>query len=129
MIQNCLNFWTYFMKFFEILTFRGKKGAFFEETVMKNIHFSRGFKKTWKCSSFFQKKILRLWKSRTKKIKCCEKTFISKVFEKKNWPKKSKFKFCASQIIAIFGRLGILSEKYPSVLEEAKGSRVERPKK
>ena len=42
---NCLNFWTYFTKFFEILTFTGKKSGFFEETEMKNIHFSRGLQK------------------------------------------------------------------------------------
>ena len=34
--------------------------------------------------------------------------FHKLIFEKKNWPKNSKFKFCFSQIIAIFGRLGIL---------------------
>ena len=45
MIQNCLNFWTYFIKFFEILTFRGRKKGFFEETELKHINFSRGFQK------------------------------------------------------------------------------------
>ena len=67
---------------------------------MKNIHFSRGLKKT-KNAPPISKIILRLWKSRTKEIKYYLKM-------KKNWPKKSKFKFFVSQIIAIFGRLGIL---------------------
>ena len=55
MVQNCLNFWTYFIKSFEILTFTGQKMAFFEETEMKNIHFLRGFKKKLKMLQLFQK--------------------------------------------------------------------------
>ena len=60
MIRNCHNFWTYFLYFFEILTFTGKKWLFFEETEMKNIHFSRGFKKKLKNAPAISKMILRL---------------------------------------------------------------------
>ena len=41
------------------MSFRGKKG-FFEETEMKNINFSRGFKKKTKNAPAILKIILRL---------------------------------------------------------------------
>ena len=55
---------------------------FFEEAEMKNINFSRGLKKTKKCSSYF-KNDFKTMKITDQKIKCREKTFILKVFEKK----------------------------------------------
>ena len=97
--------------------YRQKKG-FLRKQRWKIFIFHADIKKT-KNAQAISKIIRRLWKSRTKKIKCWKK-IISKVFEKKIWPKISKFKFCVSQIIAIFGCLGIL--KVPFSL----GSRHER---
>ena len=73
MIQNCLNFWTYFIKIFEILTFSGQKMAFLRKQRWKIFIFHADLKKT-KNAPAISKIILR----RTKKIICCLRTFISK---------------------------------------------------
>ena len=44
-----------FYKVFRNFDFYSKKNGFFEETEIKNIHFSRGFKKKLKMLQLFQK--------------------------------------------------------------------------
>ena len=65
------------INFFEILTFKGKKIAFWRKQRWKIFAFLADFK-NWKCSSFLKNYFASI-KSRTKKMKHCLKGFISKV--------------------------------------------------
>ena len=81
--------------------------AFLTKQRWKILIFHADFKKT-KNALAFSKKYFKTVKITDQKDKRMWKNFYFISFWKKNWPKKSRFKFCVSQIIAIFGHLGIL---------------------
>ena len=120
------------MNFFKILTFKGKKWAFWRKQSTEMFTFLADFKKT-KNALASSKKMLRLWKSRTEKIKCCSKSFVSKVFRKKYFfmPKNINLNFFLlkfSPFLASqeFYHKSTLKSRFEA--GEAKCSRVERPK-
>ena len=123
----------YFIIFFKILTFRGKKWAFWRKQSTEIFTFPADFKKT-KNALASSKKMLRLWKVKDIKDKILFKKFRLKSFSKKIFfmSKKINFNFF---LLKFYPFLASQEFHHKSILKprfeagEAEGSCVERPKK